>query len=74
MASPSRTPLLNTPIEKNGHIADILVSKYGEGELFHYVIQRVGSPEIVHWGQELSFHRAMECVEEFLKSFQTKQA
>jgi hypothetical protein len=34
----------------------------------------VGSPEIVHGGQELSFHRAMECVEEFLKSRQPKQA
>jgi hypothetical protein len=61
-------------VEKNGFIADIVTSKNGSGDIFHYVIQRAGSPEIVHWGQELSFHRAMECVEEFFGSHQAKQA
>jgi hypothetical protein len=74
VASPSQAPLSNTRVEKNGYIADILVSKYGGGNLFHYVIQRVGSTEIVHWGQEVSFQRAMECVEEFLEAHQAKQA
>jgi hypothetical protein len=73
MASPSHG-LSNTRIEKNGFIADILISKHGSAELFHYVIQRVGSPEIVHWGQEVSFQRAVECVEEFLQGHAAKQA
>jgi hypothetical protein len=72
--SGSETHPSSIHVEKNGFIADIVVSKNGSGDIFHYVIQKVGSPEIVHWGQELSFHRAMECVEEFFGSHQVKQA
>lgn len=73
MASPEVSPS-NIRIQKNGFIADILVSKNGDGDIFHYVIQREGSAEIVHWGQEISLHRAKECVEDFLQDRRSKQA
>jgi hypothetical protein len=73
VASPSQGPS-STRVEKNGFIAEIFVSSNGSGHLFHYVVQRVGSHEIIHWGQELSFQRAIECVEEFLESHQAKPA
>ena len=51
-----------------------VLSESGAVVIFHYIIQKVGSPEIIHWGQELSFQRAKECVEDFLESHQAKQA
>jgi hypothetical protein len=71
--SPSpNTP--NTKIRKYGYVAEIILSKNGSTDLFHYVIQRDGSSGIVHWGQELSFQRAMECVEEHLESLRQQSA
>jgi hypothetical protein len=73
VASPLQVPIA-ARIEKNGFIADIRVSTQDSSHIFHYVIQRAGAPEIVHWGQELSLQRAIECVEEFIASHQAKQA
>lgn len=56
----------NVRLERAGHIADILTSQSSSGEIFHYVIQRAGSPEIVHWGQERSMEQALEMVNDFL--------
>ncbi|MCU1284940.1 MAG: hypothetical protein JWO13_1290 [Acidobacteriales bacterium] len=71
---PARSAVPHTRIERHGYIADILVSKNGDGDLFHYIIQRSGSAEVLHWGQELSFQRAMECVEEHLNDLKQKFA
>jgi hypothetical protein len=54
-------------IERNGYVADIIPSlseKYGD--IYHYVIQPIGSREIVHWGQEVSMQRAKEMVNLYL--------
>src|SRR4051794_31474106 len=71
MASP--TTALNpkvphTTIERYGFIADIVVSRKSSGAIFHYVIQRSGSAEILVWGQELSVDAALKAVNEFLES------
>ena len=72
---PSPEKSENVRIERAGFIADVLVSNSPFGHIFHYVIQRKGSPEIVHWGHEVSMQRAKECVEEFLDDFgKLKQA
>ena len=67
---PKPTPSENVRIERNGFIADVLVSNSPFGHIFHYVIQRKGSPEIVHWGQETSMHSAKECIDEYLSDFE----
>lgn len=64
----------NTRIERAGYIADILTSTSFSGQIFHYVIQRKGSAEIAHWGQELSMQRALECVNEFLDEAEKRLA
>jgi hypothetical protein len=69
----AREKVPNTRIERYGFIADIIISKYAPGDIFHYIIQRQGSAEILHWGQERSFEKAMECVEEFLADRRQKQ-
>src|SRR3954465_5911122 len=55
-------------IERDGFAAEIRtsLSRSLGGEIYHYIIQRAGSREIVHWGQEVSLQRAMECVDEYI--------
>jgi hypothetical protein len=60
----------NARVQKNGFVADIVISNYESApQIFHYVIQHEGSTEIVHWGQELSFQRALESIEQYLAQF-----
>jgi hypothetical protein len=70
------SPAAHTPVapsarvQKNGFVADIVISNYESApQIFHYVIQHEGSTEIVHWGQELSFQRALESIEQYLAQF-----
>jgi hypothetical protein len=60
-------------IQKHGFIADIIVSIKGQQQLYHYVIQPEYSTEIVHWGQELSFKRALESVEDFFEPYRDRR-
>jgi hypothetical protein len=63
-----------TLIQGSGYIAEIIpsASRVLGGIIFHYVIQREGSSEIVHWGQEVSLQRAKECVKEFIDQRNSK--
>ena len=57
-------------LQKYGFIADIVVSSNASaGNIYHYVIQPEGSREIVFWGQELSFKRALDSVEDFFEPY-----
>jgi hypothetical protein len=60
-------------LRRYGFIADIISSPSFNGHIFHYVIQPESSVEIVHWGQEVSMQRALECVEEFLSQYANQQ-
>jgi hypothetical protein len=71
----ARTPSVHEHIptarlQKFGFIADIVVSNQREaGTIYHYVVQPEGSHEIVFWGQELSFKRALDSVESFFEPY-----
>ena len=57
-------------IQKYGFIADIVVSHNQEaGDIFHYVVQPEHSREIIFWGQEVSFKRALDSVEAFFEPY-----
>jgi len=57
-------------LQKYGFIADIVSSSHQEnGTIYHYVIQPEHSREIVFWGQELSFKRALDSVESFFEPY-----
>src|SRR4051812_4698662 len=71
MASAPEARPGNIRIERDGFVADIIVSRpEGHNEIYHYVIQPAGSREIVHWGQEVSLQRAQECVDEYIDDYQ----
>ena len=56
-------------LQKYGFVADIILSNKEPGHIYHYVIQPEGSKRIVHWGQELSFKRALDSVEAFFEPY-----
>jgi hypothetical protein len=56
--APEKPP--NTRITHQGFIADILVNSIAVPPIYHWVVQRQGSAEIIYWGQEVSFEQAKE--------------
>lgn len=48
----------NTRLVLGDFIADILIDVRHNARIFHWIVQRVGSATIVHWGQEYTFEEA----------------
>jgi hypothetical protein len=67
--SAGSTERSNTRVQRNGFVADILISHSPKGDIYHYIIVREGSREILHGGQEVSMQRALECIEDFLGQY-----
>jgi hypothetical protein len=53
----------HTRIRKYGFIAEIIVGTHEDHEVFHCIIQREGSPEVLSWGQQRSLKEALDCAE-----------
>ena len=56
------------PVHMAGYWAEIISSQWKGGVIFHYVVQRAGSKDILHFGQEVSEQRARELVNDILSS------
>ena len=48
----------NTRLSVGDYIADILLDARADGTIYHWIVQRVGSAAIIHWGQEYTFEDA----------------
>ena len=57
----------NTRLTLGGYIADILLDARHNAKIFHWIIQRVGSAAIVHWGQEYTFEDAQSAAQTCLE-------
>ena len=62
----SRKPTLR--IQRHGFRAEITRSKSAIGNIYHYVIMREDSPEILSWGQERSLKDARAYVRDYIES------
>lgn len=49
---------ISTSFEFGGYKADIVVDQKTDPPIHHWIIQRVGSPEILYWGQEYTYEQA----------------
>ena len=55
----------NTRLSFREYIADVVYdAKSGIG---YWIVQKVGSAAIIHWGQEPTFDDAVRCAQEFLE-------
>jgi hypothetical protein len=57
----------NTRLSVGDYIADILLDVRPNGSIYHWIVQRVGSAAIVHWGQEYTFKDAHAAVKGYLE-------
>ena len=64
----------NTRLQVGGYIADILVDRRNPSTVFHWIVQRVGSAEILQWGQETTFDEAKAAATGYLKDLAQKSA
>lgn len=56
----------NTRLTMGNFIADVLVDSREPSVLFHWIVQRIGSAEILHWGQESTFAEAESAATAYL--------
>lgn len=62
----------NTRLEIGGYIADILVDSRQPSAVCHWIVQRVGSAEILQWGQETTFAEARDAAVGYLQDLAKK--
>ena len=62
----------NTRLTLGDYIADVLLDTRLNAKIFHWIVQRVGSPEIVHWGQEHTFNEAKEAAQTLLERLNSR--
>ena len=65
-AKPAPEPS-NTRLTVGEYIADILVDTRFHAKIAHWVVQRVGSPKIIQWGQEYTFEDAVAAAQSYLE-------
>ncbi|MBZ5490286.1 MAG: hypothetical protein LAO76_05065 [Acidobacteriia bacterium] len=58
----------NSRLSVGDYIADILLDARPEGTIYHWIVQRLGSAAIIHWGQEYTFEDAHAAVNNYLES------
>ena len=58
----------NTRLTLGSYIADILLDARHNVKIFHWIVQRVGSAAIVHWGQEYTFEDAKTAAQDCLEN------
>ena len=58
----------NTRLTIGNYIADVLVDSRQPALLCHWIVQRIGSAEILHWGQENTFAEAEDAATAYLHS------
>ena len=63
----------NTRLKLGDYIADVLLDSRFDTLICHWIVQRIGSPEVVAWGQERSFDEAKSAAESHLKNLNAQQ-
>lgn len=50
------------------YIADVLLDARNNLEIYHWIVQQVGSPTIIQWGQEYTFSEAKAAAQLYLEA------
>ena len=57
----------NTRLVLGDYIADVLLDARHNAKIFLWIVQKVGSPAIVQWGQEYTFNDAKSAAQSYLE-------
>jgi hypothetical protein len=63
----------NTRLVLGEYIADIFLDTRFNAKVCHWIIQKIGSPEIVFWGQEYTFDQAKSAAQSYLEDLNRLQ-
>jgi hypothetical protein len=58
----------NTRLMLGDFMADVLLDVRHDAKIFHWIVQKVGSAAIIHWGQEHTFQEAKAAAQGYLES------
>ncbi len=58
----------NTRLMLGDFIADVLLDGRHDAKIFHWIVQKIGSAAIIHWGKEHTFQEAKEAAQGYLES------
>lgn len=50
------------------YIADVLLDVRSNISIYHWIVQQVGSPTIIQWGQEYTFSEAKAAAQLYLEA------
>jgi hypothetical protein len=63
----------NTRLTLGNYIADVVLDARHNAKIFHWIVQRVGSAAVAHWGQEYTFEDAKTAAYNCLESLNRDQ-
>ena len=58
----------NTRLTLGDYLADVLLDTRHDAKIFHWIVQKIGSAAIIHWGQEHTFQDAKSAAQSYLES------
>jgi hypothetical protein len=64
----------NTRLTRGSYIADIFLDQRNTPHIFHWIVQKVGSAAILHWGQEYTFESAHQAATSYLEERSRRDA
>jgi hypothetical protein len=73
VAAKQAQELGNTRLQLGDYIADVLVDTRFDTEISHWIVQKIGSPEIVAWGQEYTFQQAKAAAQTCIENLNREQ-
>jgi hypothetical protein len=57
----------NTRLTLGDYLADVLLDTRHDAKIFHWIVQKIGSAAIIHWGQEHTFQEAKSAAQTYLE-------
>ena len=63
----------NTRLILGNYIADVLLDARGDVRIYHWIVQQVGSPAIIQWGQEYTFNEAKAAAQSYLETLHHRE-
>ena len=73
VAASGKTPS-NTRLTVGNFIADILIDSRQSATVCHWIVQRLGSAQILSWGQEKSFEAAEKAARGCLADLNSRES
>jgi hypothetical protein len=65
---------VSTSFQLGGYKADIIMDQKTDPPIHHWIIQQVGSPEILYWGQEYTYEQAEAASHFYIRSLAERQS